>query len=66
MSSHKMVRALSLAVILAGSAVAVTTSARQAAAQDETKCYYVVCTGNICVYEEIPCPKPTELKPVKP
>jgi uncharacterized membrane protein len=54
-----------LAMIVAGAAVTLSSTARDAAAQ-ETKCYIVACTGNVCVWKEIECPKPTEIKPVTP
>jgi hypothetical protein len=39
---------------------------QQAAAQDQVRCYYVVCGRGICSYVEVPCPdKPMEEKPIK-
>jgi hypothetical protein len=45
-----------MAVALAGTAVALSYSAREAAAQ-EKHCYLVVCVGNVCTYQEIKCPE---------
>jgi hypothetical protein len=44
------------AVLIAG-AVAVTWKPSPLLAQ-ETKCFIVACTGNVCVWEEIKCPPP--------
>jgi hypothetical protein len=62
MPRHGLARVICTAAVLVGAAVTLSSSAREAFAQ-ETKCYYVVCTGNVCVYEEVECPKPTGIKP---
>lgn len=46
---------LAYAAVLAGGTVAVTWKPAPLLAQ-QTKCYIVVCTGNVCVWEEIKCP----------
>lgn len=65
MSPHRWIRALCLAATVAGAGLSLVSSAREAEAQ-ETKCYIVACTGNVCVWKEIECPKPTEIKPATP
>ena len=55
-------RALALGVILAGSTFLVVSRPRVADAQT-THCYLVACTGNVCVWQEIPCPKSAPEKP---
>ena len=62
MPRHGLARVICMTAVLAGAAVTLSSSAREASAQ-ETKCYFVVCTGNVCVFKEVECPKPTELKP---
>jgi hypothetical protein len=42
--------------LLLGTGV-VTYAAHPAQAQTVTHCYFVACTGNVCVWTEIPCPK---------
>lgn len=44
-------------VALALGGGAATYLARPAQAQTVTHCYLVACTGNVCVWQEIPCPK---------
>jgi hypothetical protein len=43
--------------VLAGGAVAVTWDPAPLLAQ-ETKCFLVACTGNVCVWKEVKCPPP--------
>ena len=48
---------LAYAAVLALGVAAVTWKPAPLLAQ-ETKCYIVVCTGNVCVWEQINCPAP--------
>jgi len=41
---------------------AIGVTAKLALAQ-ETKCYLMVCTGSVCVANQIPCPKTDPTKP---
>ena len=49
---------LAYAALLAGGVVAVAWRPEPLLAQ-QTRCYIVVCTGNVCVWEEIKCPPPS-------
>jgi hypothetical protein len=53
-STRYTITGLALAAALGGGA---TYRARPAQAQTVTHCYLVACTGNVCVWTEIPCPK---------
>jgi hypothetical protein len=65
MSRSKLIRVMASVPVILGTGVAVSSSARFALAQEvDPKCYFVVCNGNVCVYQEIACPEP--VKPVKP
>jgi hypothetical protein len=44
------------------SVFAIGVTAKLALAQ-ETKCYLMVCTGSVCVANQIPCPKTDPTKP---
>jgi hypothetical protein len=52
----RICRALALCTILAGATFLALTRPGTAEAQ-ETKCYLVACTGNVCVWKEIKCPE---------
>lgn len=53
---------LAYTAVLAGGAVAVTWKPSPLHAQ-ESKCFLVACTGNVCVWEEVKCPAPPTLPP---
>lgn len=52
-------RAFALGFALIGLATAISLTAKIALAQ-ETKCYLMVCTGSVCVANQIECPKPVK------
>lgn len=45
--------------VTATGALAVTWKPEPLPAQVQTRCFLVVCTGNVCVWEEVACPKAT-------
>lgn len=51
---------LTYAVVLVAGVVAVTWKPMPLPAQQASRCFIVACTGNVCVWEEIKCPKPVE------
>ncbi len=51
---------LAYAAVLAGGTVAVTWKPSPLHAQ-ESRCFLVACTGNVCVWEEVKCPPPPPL-----
>lgn len=46
--------------------VAVVLAASYALAQEKPKCYLMVCTGSVCVAQQIECPKPLPTQPAPP
>lgn len=46
--------------------VAVVLTATYTLAQEKPKCYLMVCTGSVCVAQQIECPKPTPTQPAPP
>ena len=62
MTSKSRTRAVALAVILGGATFLALTDPVTADGQ-VTKCYLVACTGQVCVWQEIPCPKTIPEKP---
>jgi hypothetical protein len=54
-SARYTITGLALAVALGGGGA--LCPVRPAQAQAATHCYLVACTGNVCVWQEIPCPK---------
>jgi hypothetical protein len=57
-SSIRRFGALAYAVVFFGGVVAVSWKPEPLRAQQLNKCYLVVCSGNVCVWEEIKCPPP--------
>lgn len=58
--SHSLARrfgVLAYAAVLVAGLISVTWKPAPLLAQ-ETKCFIVVCTGNVCVWEPIKCPPP--------
>lgn len=57
---HSLVRrfgVLAYAAVLIAGLISVTWEPAPLLAQ-ETKCYIVACTGNVCVWQQITCPPP--------
>jgi len=48
---------LAYAAVLVSAVIAVTWRPTPLLGQ-QTKCFIVACTGNVCVWEEIKCPPP--------
>jgi hypothetical protein len=61
-------RAAVVAPVLAFGVLAAVSGSREARAQEEKKCYLMVCDGRVCVAEQMPCPatRPTPIAPSIP
>lgn len=61
----RFVNRVSVAALVFAASVA-AYFVQQAAAQDQVRCYFVVCGRGLCSYVEVPCPdKPIDEKPIK-
>lgn len=59
MMRSKVSRWAFLTLAVAGLALGTGNSVRDAYAQ-EVKCYLMVCTGSVCVANQVPCPAPPQ------